>query len=59
MSHAIYLSAKSANKSTLIYIQTNRHNPKGYIEKSNGQVIKLHQPLIGDEDECSTKHSSN
>ncbi|MWN89891.1 hypothetical protein GQ597_04085 [Gilliamella sp. Pra-s65] len=48
MSHAIYLSPKSANQSALIYIKINRHNPKGYIEKSNGQVIKLHKKLIAD-----------
>lgn len=41
MSHAIYLSPKSANKSTLIYIKINSHNPKGWIEKPNKQVTTL------------------
>ncbi len=41
MSHAIYLSPKSANNSTLIYIQTYRHNPKSWIEKPNGHITTL------------------
>ena len=48
MSHAIYLSPKVANKSALIFIKINNHNLKGYIEKSSGQVIKLHKKLIAD-----------
>ena len=43
MSIATYLSPKAANKSTMIYIQVNQHNPKGWIEKSNGKAVKLRQ----------------
>ena len=41
MSIATYLSPKAANKSTMIYIQVNQHNPKGWIEKPNGKAVKL------------------
>lgn len=41
MSIAIYLSPKSAGVSTVIYIDINNHEPKGYIETSPGKVIKL------------------
>lgn len=41
MSQAIYLSPKSANVGTVIYIRFNRHNPDGYLETSTGRVIKL------------------
>lgn len=41
MSIAIYLSPKSAGVSTVIYIDINNHEPKGYIETSHGKVIKL------------------
>jgi hypothetical protein len=59
MALSFYLK-KSVQQVTPIDIQINQHNPKGWIEKSSGKVIKLHQPLlIGDEDECNTKHSSN
>jgi hypothetical protein len=58
MANSFYLK-KTTRQPTPIDIQINTHNPKGWVEKSNGQVIKLYQPLTGDEDECSTKHSSN
>ena len=48
MSHAIYLSPKSAGISTVIYINTNKHNANGWVEKPNGSVIKLNG-LNGDE----------
>lgn len=41
MSQAIYLSPKAANKQAFIFIQINNHNPKGWIEKSNGKAVKL------------------
>ncbi len=41
MSQSIYLSPKSAGVATVIYIRSNRHNPRGYIETSRGRVIKL------------------
>ena len=41
MSIAIYLSPKSAGVSTVIYIDINNHEPKGYIETSPGKVIML------------------
>ncbi|WP_085247407.1 hypothetical protein [Gilliamella mensalis] len=59
MSHAIYLSPKVANKPVLIYIQINNHNPKGWVEKPNGHVIKLHQPITGDQHEHNAKQPSN
>jgi hypothetical protein len=60
MSYAVYLSSKYAGVSKIIYIQINPHPPpRVWVKKSNGKIIKLHQPLIGDEDECNTKHSSN
>lgn len=43
MSQAIYLSPKAANKQALIFIQINNHNPRGWIEKSNGKAVKLRQ----------------
>lgn len=43
MSHAIYLSQKSTTQPLVIFIQTNKHNPNGWIEKSNGKTIKLKQ----------------
>ena len=48
MSRAIYLSPKSAGISTVIYINTNKHNANGWVEKPNGSVIKLNG-LNGDE----------
>lgn len=41
MSIAIYLSPKSANTSTVIYVQVNQHNPKGWIETPSERAIKL------------------
>lgn len=41
MSKAIYLSPKAASRSALIFIKTNCHNPKGWIEKPNGEAVKL------------------
>ena len=53
MSQAIYLSQKSTTQPLVIFIQTNkhlslihiseptRHNPNGWIEKSNGKTVKL------------------
>ncbi|OCG20554.1 MULTISPECIES: hypothetical protein [unclassified Gilliamella] len=59
MSHVIYLSSKVANKPALIFIQINNHNPKGWVEKPNGQAIKLHQPLTGNKHEqLSTRSQS-
>lgn len=55
MSIAIYLSPKSAGKSTTIYIQVNQHNPKGWIEKPTGNVIKLHKPLGGEVEDATNK----
>lgn len=46
MSHAIYLSSKSSNTPTVIYIRVNKHNPAGWVEKTNGQTIKLFKKLI-------------
>ena len=34
MSQAIYLSQKSTTQPLVIFIQTNKHNPNGWIEKS-------------------------
>ena len=41
MSQAIYLSPKSTTQPLVIFIQTNKHNPNGWIEKSNGKTVKL------------------
>ncbi len=41
MSQAIYLSHKATNKLALIFIQINKHNQKGWIEKPNGEAVKL------------------
>jgi len=41
MSQAIYLSQKAAHKPALIFIKTNNHNRKGWIEKPNGKAVKL------------------
>lgn len=41
MSIAIYLSPKSAEVPTTIYIKVNKHNSNGWIEKPNGKVTKL------------------
>ena len=41
MSQAIYLSQKSTTQPLVIFIQTNKHNPNGWIEKNNGKTIKL------------------
>ena len=43
MSQAIYLSQKSTTQPLVIFIQINKHNPNGLIEKSNGKAIKLKQ----------------
>ncbi|MFQ1008874.1 hypothetical protein ACFX2S_11955 [Gilliamella apicola] len=43
MSQAIYLSQKSTTQPLVIFIQINKHNPNGWIEKSNGKAIKLKQ----------------
>ncbi|MCO6555858.1 MAG: hypothetical protein J6577_01325 [Gilliamella sp.] len=47
MAHSFYLK-KTSQQPTPIDIQINAHNPKGWVEKSNGQVIKLHKKLIAD-----------
>jgi len=47
MSQAIYLSPKSAGVATVIYIRSNRHNPRGYIETSRGRAIKLNGDVNG------------
>lgn len=44
MSNAIYLSPKAANRPAFIFIKINRHNASGWIEKPNGQAVKLYQP---------------
>ena len=41
MTQAIYLSQKSTTQPLIIFIQTNKHNPSGWIEKSNGKTVKL------------------
>lgn len=41
MSHAIYLSSKAANKPALIFIKTNSHNLRGWVETQSGKAIKL------------------
>ena len=41
MGRAIYLSQKPTTQPLVIFIQTNKHNPNGWIEKSNGKTIKL------------------
>lgn len=41
MSQAIYLSSKTTNKPTVIFIQVNKHNQCGWLEKPNGKHIKL------------------
>ena len=46
MSHAIYLSSKSSNTPAVIYVRVNQHNPAGWVEKTNGQTIKLFKKLI-------------
>lgn len=46
MSKAIYLSPKSSQTSAVIYIRVNQHNPCGWVEKSNGQTIKLVNKLV-------------
>jgi hypothetical protein len=46
MSYAVYLSPKCAGVSKTIYIKINQHNQKGWVEKSNGKVIKLHKKLM-------------
>lgn len=46
MSHAIYLSSKSSNTPTVIYVRVNQHNSAGWVEKTNGQAIKLFKKLI-------------
>jgi hypothetical protein len=47
MANSFYLK-KTTQHPTPIDIQINMHNPKGWVEKSNGQVIKLHKKLIAD-----------
>lgn len=47
MANSFYLK-KTTQQPTPIDIQINTHNPKGWVEKSNGQVIKLHKKLIAD-----------
>jgi hypothetical protein len=60
MSQVIYLSPKVASKSTLIFVQINNHNPKGYVERSNGKAIRLYQKLNnGDQNDCSGATKSN
>lgn len=46
MSHAIYLSSKSSNTPTVIYVRVNQHNSAGWVEKTNGQIIKLYNKLV-------------
>lgn len=46
MSHAIYLSSKSSNTPTVIYVRVNQHNSAGWVEKTNGQTIKLYNKLV-------------
>lgn len=46
MSHAIYLSSKSSNTPTVIYVRVNQHNSAGWVEKANGQTIKLYNKLV-------------
>ena len=41
MTQAIYLSQKSTTQPLVIFIQTNKHNPNGWIEKSNGKTVKF------------------
>ena len=48
MVQAFYLSSKTTSNPKSIVIRENWHNPKGWIEKSNGKVIKLHKKLIAD-----------
>ena len=46
MSKAIYLSSKSSNTPAVIYVRVNQHNPAGWVEKTNGQTIKLYNKLV-------------
>ena len=41
MKRSIYLSQKTTTEPVVILIATNRHNPNGWIEKSNGKAKKL------------------
>lgn len=41
MSNSIELSKQSVNKPDSNSIKINCHNPKGWIEKPNGKVVKL------------------
>lgn len=41
MSQAIYLSPKTAGNAVVVFIKTNTHNPKGWIETPSGRAIKL------------------
>ena len=43
---AIYLSPKSSNTPTVIYVRVNQHNSAGWVEKTNGQTIKLYNKLV-------------
>lgn len=45
MSQAIYLSPKTTGNAVVVFIKTNTHNPKGWVEKPNGEVIKLHNRI--------------
>lgn len=45
MALSFYLK-KSVQQITPIDIQINMHNPKGWVEKSNGKVIKLNKKEV-------------
>lgn len=56
MSHAIYLSPKAANKSALIFVKTNCNNKKGWIEKPNGEGIKINVAKVTNYECCQPNY---
>lgn len=58
MVHAYYLSSKTTEQPKSIVIRQNWHNPKGWIEKPNGDAVKLYKPLSNEVEHATSKASN-